>query len=80
MSCLYCNCPNEQICNEIYNKEIYKGFICVMCNDKVKFCIVCDKFHNKNEYINNVCIYELPFYKNLINSLKAAEILPSNYI
>ena len=78
--CLYCNCQNEQPFKEIIVNDVYKGFICCCCNVKVKYCMKCDKFHDKNEYINNVCIYEMPFYKNLILTLKNGEILPSNYI
>lgn len=79
-TCLYCNCPNEEPFKEIFEGETYKGFVCVCCNSKVKYCLKCSKFHETNEYINNVCIYQLPFYKNLILYLKSVEILPSNYI
>jgi len=78
--CIYCNCNDEEPYKEIYNKDVYKGCICLCCNIKIKYCNKCDKFHDKNEYINNVCIYEMPFYKNLIQTLKNAQILPNDYI
>jgi hypothetical protein len=77
--CLYCNCQNEQPYKEIYKLESYLGFICFCCHTKVIYCLNCDKFHDKNEFINNTCFYQMSFYKNLINALKIAEILPNNY-
>lgn len=79
-SCLHCKCGDNEIIHEIYEGENYRGYICVCCYNKVKYCNKCVVFHDKNDFINNVCIYELPFYKKLIQTLKDAEILPINYI
>ena len=69
MSCLGCNCQNEVCFKEVCKNDEYYGFLCVQCAIKKNYCHRCDKVHDNVDFINNLCIYQLPGYISLKKKL-----------